>query len=400
VQRSLRARPQGRLSTQDPLRVVVSLQGRFHGFNLAAELHRQGMLLRLMTSQPRSRPEAFGVPREKVCATIRYDVLQRVAARLGLLDRIPHLWHLSYEAFDRAVARRLEPADLVVAWSGMALHTHRRARQLGARTVVERGSSHIAFQRDILEEEQRRWGLRGPAPVDPWAVEKELREYAEADAIAIPSGFVRRSFVSRGVPESRLLQVPYGVDLREFRPAPKQTPGFRAIFVGALSLRKGIPDLLEAAKRAQVELWLVGPRQSEVEPFLQRYAGHYEHKGSIPQSRLPGYYAQADVFVIASIEEGLAMVIPQALACGLPVICTANSGGDDLVRDGVNGFVVPIRDPDALAERLAALRDDPDRLAAMKRAAVESVAHGHGWRDYGLAIAARYRALAAEAARS
>jgi glycosyltransferase involved in cell wall biosynthesis len=198
------------------------------------------------------------------------------------------------------------------------------------------------------------------------------------------------------VPESKLLQVPYGVDLREFRPLPRTVLGFRAIYVGALSLRKGIPYLLEAAKRAEVDLWLVGPRHSEAEPFLREYAGCYEHKGTVPQARLLGYYAQADVFVIASLEEGLAMVIPQALACGLPVICTANSGGEDLVRDGVNGFVVPIRDPDALAERLAELRGDPDRLAAMKRAAIESVAQGHAWRDYGLAVAARYRALVTE----
>ena len=357
------------------------------------------MLVRLMCSQPRSRPASFGVPREKVRATIRYDALQRLAAGLGLLDRVPHLRHLSNDAFDRAVARRLEPADLVVAWSGMALHTHRRARQLGARTVVERGSAHIAFQRDILDEEQRRWGLHGHALVDPWTVDKELREYEAADAIAIPSDFVRRSFLSRGVPEAKLLQVPYGVDLREFRPVPKRVPGFRAIFVGALSLRKGIPDLLEAASRAEVELWLVGPRHAETEPFLQRYAGRFQHKGSVPQSQLLELYGQADVFVIASIEEGLAMVIPQALACGLPVICTTHSGGDDLVRDGVNGFVVPIRDPEALAKRLAALRDHPERLAAMKRAAVESVAHGHSWRDYGLAIAAHYRALAADRSR-
>lgn len=353
------------------------------------------MLLRLMCSQPSFQPVAFGVPRERVNATIRYDVAQRVAARLGLLDRIPHFRHVTSDAFDRAVARKLEPADLVVAWSSMALHTHRRARQLGARTVVERGSSHIAFQHDILDEERRRWGLQGAAPVDSWTLDKELREYAEADAIAIPSGFVKRSFIAHGVPESKLLQVPYGVDLSAFRPAPAAPHAFRAIYVGAISLRKGIPDLLEAVKRAGVELWLVGPQHPEAEPFLRAQTGHFEHKGAVPQARLPAFYAQADVFVIASIEEGLALVIPQALACGLPVICTSNSGGEDLVRDGVNGFVVPIRDPDAIAERLARLRDDPDRLAAMKRAAVESVAHGHGWRDYGVAIAARYRALVA-----
>jgi len=404
MQRSLRDGAQARLSDPLPLRVIVSLQGRFHGFNLAAELHRQGMLLRLLCSQPRSRPESFGIPRDRVRSTLRYDALQRAAARLGLLDRIPHLRHATNDAFDRSMARRLEPAELVVAWSGMALHTHRRARELGARTVVERGSSHIAFQREILEQEQQRWGLRGPAPVDPWTLEKELAEYAAADAIAIPSGFVRRSFLAHGVPERKLIQVPYGVDLREFHPPSASTPlparGFRALYVGALSLRKGIPDLLAAVARAQVALWLVGPRQPEVEPFLREHAGRFEHHGAVPQARLPGFYAQADVFVIASLEEGLALVIPQALACGLPVICTTNSGGDDLVRDGENGFVVPIRDPEAIAARLALLRDDPARLAAMRQAALASVAHGRGWREYGVAIAERYRALvAADASR-
>jgi glycosyltransferase involved in cell wall biosynthesis len=381
--------------TEGNPRVTVSLQGRFHGFNLAAELHRQGLLHRLMTSQPAFRSVAFGIPREKVRATICYDALQRAGLWLGLAQRTPHFIHATNDAFDCKVARRLEPADIVVAWSGMALRTLRRARALGARTVVERGSTHILVQREILEEEQRRWGLRGRSPVDPWTIEKELREYAEADAIAIPSSFVRRTFLAHGIPEAKLLQVPYGVDLDQFQPSQKRVANFCAIYVGALSLRKGIPYLLEAVKRAQVALRLVGARTPEVEPFLRRHAGHYEYKGSVPQSTLPQFYGEADVFVIASLEEGLAMVIPQALACGLPVICTTHSGGDDLVRDGVNGFVVPIRDPEAIAARLALLRDDPDRLARMKRAAVETMAKGRSWSDYGIAVAAGYRALLA-----
>jgi glycosyltransferase involved in cell wall biosynthesis len=130
-----------------------------------------------------------------------------------------------------------------------------------------------------------------------------------------------------------------------------------------------------------------------VEPFLAEYAASHAYQGAVPQSRLPEYYREADVFVIASVEEGLAMVIPQALACGLPVICTAHTGGDMLVQDGVNGFVVPIRDPDAIARRLAELRDDPARLESMKRAAVESVAHGRSWSDYGRAMAEHYLRL-------
>jgi glycosyltransferase involved in cell wall biosynthesis len=329
---------------------------------------------------------------------MRYEALHRVAARLGVADRSPALIRYLYDGFDRSVAHRVEQADLVVAWAGMALHTHRRARALGARTVVERGSAHIAFQRDILLEEYQRWGIKHPVPFDAWMVEKELREYEQADAIGIPSSFVRQTFVTKGVPASKLIQVPYGVDLRAFGPTEKSVPGFRAIYVGMLSLRKGLPYLLEAVKRAGVELWLVGARTAEVGPFLERYTGSFVYHGTVPQMRLREFYAQSDVFVIASLEDGFAMVLLQALACGLPVICSRNTGGADLIEDGVNGFVVPVRDPEAIAERLAALRDDPERLAAMKRAAVRSVASGRSWSEYGRAIADRYRKLSATSA--
>ncbi len=378
----------------DAPRVAISLQGRFHGFDLARELHAQGLLQRIYASQPGSRVAQWGVPREKVRSTMRYDALQRIAARAQVADRIPHFIHVTNDAYDRAIARRIEPADVVVAWSGMALHTHRRARALGARTVVERGSSHIAYQRRVLDEEFARWGVSGRTTVDGWTIEKETREYEEADAIGIPSDFVRKSFIAEGVPEHKLIQVPYGVDLRAFRPGAKSKPGFRAIYAGALSLRKGIPDLLEAARRASVELWLVGPRAEEVERFLREYAGGYVHHGAVAQARLREFYCEADVFVIASLEDGFAMVVAQALACGLPVICTSNTGGAALVSHGENGFVAPIRDPDAIAARLVELRSDPARLAAMQRAAVESVAAGRSWSDYGRSIAAEYRALA------
>jgi glycosyltransferase involved in cell wall biosynthesis len=374
------------------------VQGRFHGFDLARELHTEGLLHRLMASQPRSVVARWGVPADKVRSTLRYEVLRRAAARLGLAARVPGLDRLVYEGFDRAVARRLEPADVVVAWSGMARATLARAHALGARTVVERGSSHVACQRAILEEEHQRFGLPMPRLFDEYLFERELREYEEADAIAVPSEFASRSFVERGVPRRKLIEVPYGVDLTQFRPAPRTRPGFRAIYVGALTLRKGIPDLLEAARVASVELSIVGPQDEALAPLLRKYQGLYSYGGVVPQARLLDYYRDADAFVIASVEEGLAMVILQALACGLPVICTTNSGGSAVVTDGVNGFVVPIRAPHAIAERLVWLRDDPPRLdamKAMKAAAVASVATGHSWRDYGRAVAQRYRDLAA-----
>src|SRR4029453_3483230 len=118
-------------SSPTPPRVVVSLQGRFPGFDLARELHALGLLQRLMASQPVSRVMQWKIPREKIRSTMRYDALQRLATGIRVDTRIPPFIHVTNDAFDRAIARRVEPADVVVAWPGMALHTHRRARALG-----------------------------------------------------------------------------------------------------------------------------------------------------------------------------------------------------------------------------------------------------------------------------
>ena len=118
----------------------------------------------------------------------------------------------------------------------------RRAKALGALTVIERGSSHILYQQKILKEEYEKCGV----PIQPFMlphsriVEKELQEYREADYISIPSEYVKRTFLEAGVPESKLIHVPYGVDLSAFPQIPKEDSVFRVIFAGGMSLRKGV----------------------------------------------------------------------------------------------------------------------------------------------------------------
>ena len=108
-----------------------------------------------------------------------------------------------------------------MGWSSYSLHTLRRARELGAKTVLDHGSCHIVDQDEILREEYGRLGLRGHEFAHPKIIDKELREYQEADFIAIPSQFVKETFVNRGVPAAKLLQAPYGVNLSNFYPVPK-----------------------------------------------------------------------------------------------------------------------------------------------------------------------------------
>jgi glycosyltransferase involved in cell wall biosynthesis len=108
-----------------------------------------------------------------------------------------------------------------------------------------------------------------------------------------------------------------------------------------------------------------------------------EMLGSLPQSELAALMSRSHVLALPSIEEGLALVQAQAMACGCPVICSTNTGGEDLFTDGVEGFIVPIRDPIALANRLQQLADDPDLQRSMRAAALHRVRSIGGWKEYG-----------------
>ncbi len=375
--------------------------GRFHAFDLAAQLERRGHLHQLVTSYPRFFAARFGIPRSRISSVLSNELLRRAFARLparlrGRSDREAGF----HDHYARRAARRLRPgADLLVAWSGSALPALRRARELGMATVLERGSTHIGWQADLLHAEYARFGLR-PRAASPQMVARELAEYAEADAIAVPSRFARRSFVERGVPEERILCLPYGVSLASFAPREgPEEPVFRVIHCGRVDLRKGCHTLLEAfhgLRLPRAELWLVGPIAPEMEAFRRRYASPaIVFHGPQPQAGLARFYGRCSVFCLASLEEGMAMVILQAMACGLPVIATTNSGAEEAVRDGVEGFLVGVRDVDALRRRILELYEDPERRRAMGRAALARVREGFTWDDYGERVVAAYRRVLA-----
>ena len=234
----------------------------------------------------------------------------------------------------------------------------RRARA-GAITVVDRASAHPVVQHALLREEFGRFGLSYPA-VNERTVAKHVQEYAEADWIIVPSEFVYRTMVDQGVPAAKLRHLPLGVSTERFCPGAKEDDVFRVLFVGAVSLRKGVPDLLEGFRRAGLrrpsELILVGEPFPEARAFLAKYDGLYRLVPFLPHAQLARMYQQASVFVLPSIEDGFGMVVYEAAACGLPLIVSQNVGAE--VRDGADGFVVPIRDPDAIAESLVRLQDD------------------------------------------
>jgi len=366
------------------MKVCVGSPGRFHAFDLAKQLAHAGVLQRLYTGYPRWKVD--GLSPERVSTLPWLTVAARGAGRLGFHSIQRSLnWPL-IRTFDSWLSRRIEPCDVFHCLSGFGVASHRVAKtRYGALTVCDRGSSHIRFQDDILREEHSSFGIPY-RPIDPRVAERELTEYEECDVIFVPSRFAQRSFIDRGVAEEKLHVVSYGVDLGMFRPVQKNENVFRVLYVGELSVRKGIHYLLEAVSRfseKEVEVWLIGAVSPEARTLLARYEDRFHHFAVIPRAELYRYYSQGSVFVLASIEEGLALVQAQAMACGLPVIATTNTGAEDLFSDGIEGFIVPIRDPDAIAERIARLLRRPDRRETMAQAALKRVSTLGGWEAYG-----------------
>lgn len=374
------------------MKVCIGSLGRFHAFDLAKELERLGYLERLYTGYPRFKVEAL--PHQKLETSPWFYSLGLLLGRWGFHSVENYLNRFAIESFDRWMAKNLPNCDVFHGLSSFGLRTHQRARErYKALTVCDRGSSHILYQKEILTEEYDRWSV--PAPTfDEKIIERELEEYEECDYVFVPSEFVYQSFLKKGVPKDKIMKIPYGVDLRMFRPIPKKDDTFRVIYVGALSIRKGIPYFLEALGSSRIpglELWLVGSLLPEVKPFLARYEGKFRYLGIIPRKDLYQYFSQASIFVLASIEEGLALVLAQAMACGLPVIATAHTGAEDLFLEGREGFIVPIRHPGAIREKVELLYEQPHLRHAMAEAALQRVHSIGGWKQYGEKVVENYR---------
>ena len=383
------------------MNVCVSVLGRFHAFNLAHELHRQDSLCRLITSYPKFVAKRFGVPANLTTSVLSNELIRRGWAHLpdSITSRSNPVGYFC-EHFETRAARYIpEDADVYVGWSGVSLAGIRHAASHGMMTIVERGSSHIKTQGELLTEEYEQFGFE-PRVAHPLIVEKELAEYETADFISVPSRFVKKTFIDQGVDAAKLIQVPYGVSLDSFSPpeegSRERESVFRFIHVGAVNLRKGCHYLIQAFQKLNLpnaELLFVGEIAPEMKPFRERYSSpSIVFQGAVPQSELVNFYAKSHAFCLASIEEGLAMVTAQAMACGLPIIATTNTGAADLVVDGTDGFIVPVRDVDALAEKMLRLCENREASEAMGTSALERVRSNFRWADYGDRILKAYRA--------
>jgi glycosyltransferase involved in cell wall biosynthesis len=369
------------------MKVNISVVGRFHGFDLAKQLQDKGMLNLLNTTYPKFITKRWGIEKSKIRSNYFLEFLNRYVSKYAtnFLKSKINIYVKTKQA--KSNIKYLKNTDVLIGWSGSSLEAFAEVKKNKKTiTILERGSSHYSYQMNILEEEFSKFGKSFNPDYKTW--QRELLEYELADYVSIPSNFVKKSFEEYGIPSSKLLLNPYGVDLSAFKQIKKQDDVFRVVFVGGFNIRKGGAYLLQAFSELNLpnsELIHLGSINEEMSEVIKKYeASNIKYLGSKPQNELYKYYSQGSVFVMMSIEEGLSMVQLQAMACGLPLICTSNTGGEDLITEnGKEGYVIPIRGVEVLKEKLLFLYENPEKTKKMGEAAKNRVAKGFSWDDYG-----------------
>ena len=308
------------------------------------------------------------------------EVLRVALVKIGLSQRLGFGQHglinWVYASLDHHVAdHHLQNINAVYAYEDGAATTFQTAKQRGILCLYDLPIPFYRLSQAIQLEEAERFPELAPAlqaiQEPAWKIERKEQEVQLADHIFVASSFTQKSLLDIGIKPEKISIIPYGAPIDYFQPQPKPYNLFRALFVGRVSPRKGVHYLLEAWHQLQLpdtELLLVGINEFP-EVWLARYRQMFRYVPSVPHASLHHYYNTANVLVFPSLVEGFGLVLLEAMACGIPVITTPHTAGIDILTDGVEGFIVSIRDVEALKEKLEWCYHHPQELAEMGRAA-------------------------------
>ena len=359
------------------MKIAIVVHGRFYAFHLARALIGRGHEVTVFTNYPKWVARRFGLPSRNVRAFRTHGLLGRVANRAGRWVPPLRLDGVLHRMFGRWAARNVRGSHWCIlhVFSGVAEETLRMDSDICTKTLA-RASAHIRAQDQLLAEEERRVGRRVDRP-SRWMIEREEREYALADRIVVLSTFARQTFEMYAVPKQKLFQTPLGVDTQRFRPNGSALAErcrrirvgepLRVLTVGSLTPRKGVIDLEEVVKNLRGEPFqfrFVG----QTEPWAKERltgAGSLEFIPKQFELELPQQYLWGDIFLFPTIEDGFPVVLAQAFASALPIITTTNCSGPDLIREGETGWVIPVRRPDIIVERLRWCNANREALACM-----------------------------------
>jgi glycosyltransferase involved in cell wall biosynthesis len=291
--------------------------------------------------------------------------------------------------------QRWPQCDVVHSIMGYATEPFDEADARGCMKVLDCPNSHPTSYYGYWQRECDLWCAGEQVPIPRWMFARMNRELQRADLVLCPSQFVRDTMVANGVPAGKCFINPFGVDTAVFSPNGASSPAIRFVSVGTICLRKGHQYLFRAFEQVKkrlpaAELVCVGQYKGDFRKERAKWEGSFKHYPSLTHPQLAELLKTCSAFVLTSVEEGFARVISEAMATGLPVIATYESGASTLVENGREGLIVPAGDPERTADAMLKLAQDQGLRRRMAEAAYTKGAVRNGWQDYGDRLLAEY----------
>ena len=285
--------------------------------------------------------------------------------------------------FQKLCFRFIDKDDINIIWAGNGAYILKNCQS--NINIIERHSIHIKEQNNLLQEEYKLNSKNYTFS----NINDQLFEYESSSYVMTPSEFVKDSFIKNLFDSNKVIVNPLGCNLSAFKCIEKTDSTFRIITCGIASLRKGIHYLLQAfnelKKEIEIEWWHIGSVTKEMEKLINNNKSKNIYlKGTVNKYELYKYYSQGSVFILPSVEDGFGMVILEAMACGLPVICSENTGIRNILSyDGDEGFIVPIREPKSIKNKIEFLYKNEHIRKSMAKKAFKLVHKKFTWDHYG-----------------
>lgn len=353
-------------------KVVISAHSKNHAFRLAEGLASRNVLEKIYTMYPKFRVMGYKIPPQKIASFPLLGAIKYINMHYTKFsdDKLS-------DFFSFLVAqnlRKLPNSWFFHAFSGYCEMPMKKAKHLGAITVVDRGCPHIDEQTQIIAEEKSLLLNKKIEPEHKYVYDRMKREYEAADYIVVPSKYSQRSFIERGFSQEKVLVVPLSYEKQvKAKNEPKNLPRFTVLCTGGNFYRKGLFYMFEAWQKLNLqdaELIFKGSVPKEFE-YLLNQKNITRITKYLSDEEMSELYSKAHICVFPSLDDGFGMVATEAMAAGLPVIVSENVGMADAVENGGDGFVVPIRSSDAIAEKIKYFYDNPEKIKEMSGAAKE-----------------------------
>lgn len=379
--------------------ILLSHSGKQHSYKLALSLENLGLLARFLTStyyDPLRFPDNFFSRFKKLDQILRKrhePGLSNKVKRFPIFE-VPELVlrvllknsKLTSDAvclrdtlFDKFVARtQIHDCRIFWGFQGSCLESLKVAKRKSAVSIVELATGHVNTAIKILQEEKQRnpeWADSISNLYFPdWYLRRIEKEPIVADYCIVASEFTNKTLIEAGIESSKILKLPLGVDLQKFKFKKRAIKyPFQILFVGGVGQRKGIKYLLDAVRLMnsdKIKLKIIGPIVGSGKAF-KKYSEFYEYLGVLSQENIVKHMYDSDCLVLPSLFEGFGLVIPEAMATGMPVIAGPNSAAPDIVREGVDGFIIRPDDVSGLAEKIIWMTENREIVIRMGKNAAD-----------------------------